>query len=119
MKSLFPVKTGNRPYRNLKQTAEIVSILKSGDPSQLKTIRELPSSLLGSKSFAPSLFGSLMMCLGNGISSFRNKRDSGVERSVSHRQRHCWTLHKTRTMGQDTFLAFDTDFKKAYDMAPT
>ena len=58
-----------------------------------------------------------MMCLGNGISSFRNKGIQSREECVAQTASLLDICTRRRTMGRDTFLAF-IDFKKAYDMVP-
>ena len=58
-----------------------------------KTIGELPSSLLGSKSFAPSLFGSLMIKVrGTEYPHSGTRGIPGEREECTHRQRHCWTF---------------------------
>ena len=100
------------------QTAEIVSILKTGDPTKPENYRGIALIPVGlkilcaviNKRFNSALLEQNLLIQEQG--GFRSR-----EECIAQAASLVDICTRRRTKGQDTFLAF-IDFKKAYDMVP-
>ena len=100
------------------QTAEIVSILKTGDPTKPENYRGIALIPVGLKILCSVLI--------KGFNKALRERNILIQEQGGFRSREECVAQtaslldictKRRTRGQDTYLAF-IDFKKAYDMVP-